>query len=161
MTRSALAKLRRLQKGSLALLLIRAGQMADDRCKMLLQNETEGLGLRRAHMRLLPHLQAPGGIRITDLAARLGVSKQAVQPLVSEMEASGAVYTEPDSDDVRARLVFLTESGVEIMLREAATLHEIDAELRQVLGKTDVDSLKVLLGRVQAAIEPREREHQR
>ena len=36
--------------------------------------------LREAHTRLLPYLQDPAGIRITDLAQAVGVTKQAVQP---------------------------------------------------------------------------------
>jgi hypothetical protein len=44
--------------------------------------------LRRSHTSLLPHIDL-GGTRVTDLAERLGVSKQAASQLVDDLEAIG------------------------------------------------------------------------
>ncbi|KUN00860.1 MarR family transcriptional regulator [Streptomyces yokosukanensis] len=54
---------------------------------------------------------APGGATVTDLAAHLGVTKQAASQLVDEMVRKGYVERRPHPQDARARLVVLTERG--------------------------------------------------
>src|SRR5690349_18386566 len=47
--------------------------------------ERRGTTLRRSHMALFPHI-ALEGTRISDLAEKLGISKQAVSKLVDDLE---------------------------------------------------------------------------
>jgi DNA-binding MarR family transcriptional regulator len=54
----------------------------------------------------------PGeGIRLTDLARRAGVSKQAMAELVDSLEARGYVERQPDPTDGRAKFVVFSERG--------------------------------------------------
>jgi DNA-binding MarR family transcriptional regulator len=57
------------------------------------------------------------GARLTDLAERARLTKQAVGEVVSELEKRGYVERVPDPDDRRAKIIMLTERG-----REAWTL---------------------------------------
>nr|WSY56047.1 MarR family winged helix-turn-helix transcriptional regulator [Streptomyces sp. NBC_00886] len=54
---------------------------------------------------------APDGATATDLAAHLGVTKQAASQLVDELVRKGYAERRPHPDDARARLVVLTELG--------------------------------------------------
>src|SRR5215212_8604531 len=64
-----------------------------------------------AHIHITRHL-ALAGSRLTDLAQRAGMSKQAMGDLVDQCEAWGLVLREPDPHDTRARLVRFTTAGL-------------------------------------------------
>lgn len=153
-----LAAVRALQAESLGYLLLRAGQIWGDRAIAAVNAEAEERGLaqpplREAHTRLLPHLGAPEGIRITELARVVGVTKQAVQPLVAELAEVGIVRVELDPADARARRVYLTDFGVAALAHGTGILRRIEAELRPHLGARDTEALKHLLGKLLAALE--------
>jgi DNA-binding MarR family transcriptional regulator len=67
-------------------------------------------GLRPAHGFAFARL-APDGATVTDLAAHLGVTKQAASQLVEELARKGYVERRPHPEDARARLVVMTERG--------------------------------------------------
>jgi DNA-binding MarR family transcriptional regulator len=54
---------------------------------------------------------APEGSRLTDLAERAGLTKQAVGEVVDDLVGLGYVERIPDPTDRRAKLVRLTERG--------------------------------------------------
>ena len=66
--------------------------------------------LGRAHVRLFRYPTAEG-LRPSELADRLQVSKQSVNDLLRDLEARGYLVREPDPDDGRARVVRLTDRG--------------------------------------------------
>src|SRR5512144_1965237 len=57
-----------------------------------------------AHIHITRHL-APEGSRLTELAQRAGMTKQAMGDLVDQCEAWGLVSRVPDEHDARARNV--------------------------------------------------------
>lgn len=65
-----------------------------------------------AHIHLTRHLPLRGD-RLTALAARAGMSKQAMADLVDQCEAWGLVEREPDDLDRRAKRVVFTATGLE------------------------------------------------
>ncbi|MGW2784591.1 MarR family winged helix-turn-helix transcriptional regulator [Streptomyces populi] len=67
-------------------------------------------GVRPAHGFAFARL-APDGATVGDVAAHLGVTKQAASQLVEELVRKGYVERRPHPDDARARLVVLTELG--------------------------------------------------
>lgn len=67
------------------------------------------------------------GTRLTVLAARTGMTHQAVGELVAELEARGLVERAPDPTDGRARLIRLTPDGRKVVraaVREIAAIEE-------------------------------------
>jgi len=83
----------------------------------------------------------PAGTHITVLAARAGISRQAMSALVRDVEAAGLVATSQDPGDKRALLVELTETGA-AMCRDAAELsHAITAEWQAKLGEKQFSAL--------------------
>jgi len=63
------------------------------------------------------------GARITDLASDAGVTKQAMALTVADLEELGYVRREADPTDGRAKIVRLSEKGLD-MLREAQEVLE-------------------------------------
>jgi len=151
-TPKQLQDIRRLQEKSLGYLLIRAGQLYNERGMALVNAQGQGPLLRDAHTRLLPHLLDAEGVRITELARRLSVSKQAVQQLVADMVAAGVVAVEPDPEDARARRVVLTAHGALAMKHGTGVLVAIEQELAPLIHERTQKQLRPLLTRLLAAL---------
>jgi DNA-binding MarR family transcriptional regulator len=149
-----LVELERRQRQSLGFLLIRCGQRWNERAIARVNAQAGRPVLREAHTKLLPFLQAPGGIRITDLAQAVGVTKQAVQPLVAELASEGIVEVTVDPADARARRVTLTSKGLEAMLHGTGVLEALEAELKPALGGRQTRALKALLQALLEALGP-------
>jgi DNA-binding MarR family transcriptional regulator len=92
-----------------------------------------GAVVRPAHTTLFPHIDLHG-TRLTELARRVGISKQAVGQLVDDLEALGMVRREPDPDDGRAKRVVWTERGRQGLLEGLATLQAFEKELAAACG---------------------------
>lgn len=127
-------------------LLIRSAQIWNDRAIARVNEAAERPLLREAHTRILPHLLEPGGIRSSEIARRLSISKQAVGQLVADMVAAGVVRLETDPDDARARRVVLTPHGFAAMKHGTGILLDIERELAKELGLEDMRVLRRLLG---------------
>lgn len=108
--------------------------------------------LRPSHTALFPHIDR-GGTRITDLARRIGITKQAVSQLVDDLEKIGVVERVPDPDDQRARRVVFTERGKRGLLEGLAVLGSLEEELRSTIGGERVDDLREALVAILAMLE--------
>jgi len=76
----------------------------------------------------------PHGARPTDVAAQVGISKQALNYLLRELERLGYLEREPHPDDLRSKRIVLTQRGVAAVgvIRDAVT--EMEAAWEQRLG---------------------------
>lgn len=79
--------------------------------------------------------------RITELAAREGITQPAVTQLVNRLEARGWVDRVPDPEDRRAVLVELTDVGVEEFEHLQA---DYRALIRSYMDDLDDDELETL-----------------
>src|SRR4051794_37001645 len=66
--------------------------------------------LRPAHLAVFQH-PSPRGMRVTALARRSGMTRQASTYLIDELERNGYIERRPDPSDGRATVVDLTERG--------------------------------------------------
>ncbi len=96
---------------------------------------------RPALMRLLPHLGFEG-IRPTELAKKVDVSKQAIGVAVAELRAQGLVELVPDPLDGRARLVRLTRKGAGAFELGLSVLGFYEEQLRARLGPKKMLALR-------------------
>ena len=87
----------------------------------------------------------PQGARPYELAARLGMSKQALNYLLGELERLGYLKRQPDPDDLRSKRVALTRRGTSAIdvIREA--VGEVEAAWAQQLGPERFAELRSLL----------------
>jgi len=86
-----------------------------------------------AHIHITRHLALEGS-RLTDLAAKAGMSKQAMGDLVDQCEAWGLVKREPDSRDRRARMVCFTPTGLAWLAAFEQAVAQADQEFRAEVG---------------------------
>ena len=100
--------------------------------------------LDAAHVNVFQY-PGPEGARPSELAARLRISKQALNYLLGELERSGYLERRPDPDDLRSKRVALSPRGVSAVavIREAVA--ELEVEWAQQLGEQRFDVLRTLL----------------
>src|SRR5512140_2475180 len=87
-----------------------------------------------AHVHITRHLAVEGS-RLTDLARRAGMSKQAMGDLVDQCEAWGLVARESDPRDGRARCVRFTEAGLAWLRAFRDSVAQAEAEFRAEVGQ--------------------------
>jgi DNA-binding MarR family transcriptional regulator len=87
----------------------------------------------------------PQGVRPSELAARLRISKQALNYLLGELERLDYLTRQPDPDDLRSKRVALTPRGKSAIrvIREA--VGEMETSWAQRLGPKRFDQLRNLL----------------
>lgn len=129
-----------VKRASWAQLLMKCARLVNERAIAQLPTPADGPRLRAAHTTLFPHIDLEG-TRLTELARRVGVSKQAVGQLVDELEASGVLERRPDPADRRAKLIKFSESAGRTLLDGMAKLRETEAELSAVIGQRRADDL--------------------
>jgi DNA-binding MarR family transcriptional regulator len=86
-----------------------------------------------AHIHITRHLGLEGS-RLTELAQRAGMSKQAMGDLVDQCEAWGLVSREADSQDARARRVRFTPTGLAWLQAFREAVAQAEAEFRAEVG---------------------------
>jgi DNA-binding MarR family transcriptional regulator len=96
---------------------------------------------RASHMNVLRHIDL-GGTRITEIAERSRMSKQAVGQLVTTCEAQKLVKTIADATDRRAKIVVFTELGRAVIDTEREVMERMDAELTTLLGAKGLAGLR-------------------
>jgi DNA-binding MarR family transcriptional regulator len=93
---------------------------------------------------VIGHLR-PGGRPQAELAALLGVSKQAVQQFVDDLVEEGAVERMIDPHDARGRIVRLTRRGLLFIEDGNAVKRKIEARYAKRIGKTRLAALNAAL----------------
>lgn len=144
------AQLERAKRASWAQLLFKSARLMNDYAIAQLREKT-GAPIRAAHTTLFPHIDLEG-TRITTLAERLGVTKQAVSQLVKELEEMGMVERISDPDDGRAKLVRFAR-GNESLLEGVFALIAIESEIAAELGGERAATLHELLGELLGLLE--------
>ena len=86
-----------------------------------------------AHIHITRHL-AVEGARLTDLARRAGMTKQAMGTLVTQCEAWGMVVRMPDPQDARARRICFTETGLAWLHAYQSAVAQAQQELQAAVG---------------------------
>jgi hypothetical protein len=126
-------------------LLLKAARLLNERATARIREVTR-VEFRTPHTVLLPHIDFEG-TRLTELAARVGTSKQAVGELVAELEESGFLRRDPDPADARARLVRFTARpprslhGLSILARDRGRARRRDRAPRMERLRADLERL--------------------
>lgn len=92
---------------------------------------------RAVHHNVMAHVTYEG-IRLTELAEKAGITKQAMSELVNDLEQLGYLMRTPDPHDRRAKLIEFTDKG-RAAVREAMRAF---AEMESALGAPSLRSLR-------------------
>jgi DNA-binding MarR family transcriptional regulator len=98
-------------------------------------------GIRYRHGSLFRFIDAEGS-RLTALAERSGLTKQAIGEVVDELERFGYVERTADPNDRRAKIIRLTERGVEGQVAAARILGDIEQRWARHLGQDGIAMLR-------------------
>ncbi len=142
------------KQANFAQLLFKASRLLNEEALRRVREATGVHDIRAAHTALFPHIPFEG-VRLTELARRVGVSKQAVQQLVDELAAMGALSRAADPVDGRAKRIVWTELGKAGLVHGLGVVAGVDADLEATLGPEAVASARHVLGVVIAALEQR------
>jgi DNA-binding MarR family transcriptional regulator len=133
-------------------LLFKAARLLNERALERVADKPGRPILRPSHTALFPHIDR-GGTRITELAKRIGITKQAVSQLVDDLEKIGVVERVADPDDQRARRVIFTDRGKRGLLDGLEILTSLEQDLRVAIGTERVDGLRESLVAILAMLE--------
>ena len=141
-----MAQLDELRQHYIGRLLLQAQRASRERATNKLRARGHD-GLSIAHTNLISSLDLDG-TRITTLAERIGISKQAVGHLVLDLEQKGYIERAVDPVDRRATIVTFTDAGRRFLYDAYYVKREIEAEYRAILGEQGMVQLRALLNKL-------------
>jgi DNA-binding MarR family transcriptional regulator len=131
-------------------LLFRAARLVNERAVARIQRGGSP-ELRLAHTTLFPHITS-AGVRLTVIAERLGVTKQAIGPLIDDLERVGVIERVDDPGDKRAKLIRWTRRGRLALEHGLGVLAELERDLAAEVGRGRLavlgDTLEALIAAV-------------
>ncbi|MEO5939784.1 MAG: MarR family transcriptional regulator [Candidatus Limnocylindrales bacterium] len=105
--------------------------------------------LRQSHLQVFGNIDWTG-TRLTDLAARAGMTRPSMLELVDELEDAGYLERRPDERDGRAKLICLTRDGRRVVAQALRAVREIERTYAQEVGAARFDeaclTLQQLIG---------------
>jgi DNA-binding MarR family transcriptional regulator len=101
-------------------------------------------GLRQSHFRVISCVPADG-ISVTDLAERLGMTKQGCGQFVTHLVATGHLTSEPSLADARVRTVRRTPAGEDNVVAVTHRMAELEDSWRVEVGERRYASFRRVL----------------
>jgi DNA-binding MarR family transcriptional regulator len=106
-----------------------------------------GTTLRPSQVRLLS-LTPATGMRVTDLAARVGMTKQALGEFVATLREAGLVEVTVDQRDRRVRLVRPTAAGRRLQGQVESAIAELERRWRDEVGEQRWATFREVLAQI-------------
>ncbi len=85
---------------------------------------------------------ASGEYRQSRLAKNLGVTRQAISQMLSELEQRGLIRLDVDPNDRRARIVRFSKSSAQLRDAASSVLAQLEARLKQRLGAVTYNTMQ-------------------
>ncbi len=104
-----------------------------------------------AHLIVLRY-PGPDGRRPIDIAAGSGMSKQAINYHLGQLQTLGYLDRHEDSEDQRSKRVYLTDRGHAAFRTMRQTGIDVEQEWATKLGTEDFEQLRALLTRLSSII---------
>jgi DNA-binding MarR family transcriptional regulator len=99
------------------------------------------------------------GILVKDIVEELDIRPSSASELVAKLEKRGFVRTETDSQDKRAKRVYVTEKTHEFADRIKTSHSEAAAEILAALSADEQEQLLTLLRKITVSLEQRAEKH--
>lgn len=100
--------------------------------------------LTGAHLTFFCHLNC-GVTHASEVARRMGISRQAVYKVTQELQRMGALELREDRGDKRQKTICMTELGERIALDARSAMDEVEAHLKRELGAGSFDRMAGVL----------------
>jgi DNA-binding MarR family transcriptional regulator len=94
------------------------------------------------------------GMRLTELASLAGLTKQSVGEIVDDLSNLGYLERYPDPTDKRAKLIRLTEKGLEAQRVGFSLFEQMEKDWAEAFGAERIAALRTLLEEIALAKAP-------
>lgn len=141
----------RMNELDLSHLLLEAFRSLDREIEAAL--EDRGAGELRPSQALALLLVDRAGTRLSELAQRAAITKQAMMQLVDDLQEMGCVRRVPDTEDARAKMVRLTAKGLRLRASSRKSIQAVESRIRRRLGGRRYEALRAALTEVTEAEE--------
>lgn len=122
------------------------GQIMEESRQLILR--TSDVRLRPSQFRVIGSVPADGGITITELAERVGMTKQGIGQFVTQLTQDGFLTSSTDPDDRRVRVVRRTPLGEEANHHLALVLRELEGEWAERVGRRRYREFRAVLDEI-------------
>ena len=112
--------------------------------------------IRPDHLRLISIVGADN-VNNNELAKRARVSKQAMSKMVTDLETRGFIIVEPDPNDSRAKIISVSNEGVDFMEYFNSCSKELEDKFTVIIGQKKKEQLVGLLSELTEGILDREK----
>jgi DNA-binding MarR family transcriptional regulator len=109
--------------------------------------------ISHTHLIVFQNIDEKKGSRLTDLAHKSNMSKQAMAYLVNQLKACGYLEDLPDPSDGRARRLYLTARGAALVHLAIETVRTVEMGWTDQIGKKQMQTLKQILQNLVAVLE--------
>jgi DNA-binding MarR family transcriptional regulator len=130
------------RRNNIRQLLLRASRVLN--VEIVAELTRRGYAIRSTHTALLSNLDA-GGNKLSVVAARAGMSKQAMGRLADELGTLGYLLSTDDAEDKRSRILRFTTKGWDLMIESFNTLEAIERRYANRIGVERLESLRTIL----------------
>ena len=110
--------------------------------------------LRPAHGNAMEQLELEDGLRLTEMAARAGITVQSMGELVDDLEAKNYLERRPDPKDRRAKRIHLTKRGRKNARIAKQATADVEDHLAELLGQQHYQQLRRSLQQIIAGEAP-------
>jgi DNA-binding MarR family transcriptional regulator len=84
-----------------------------------------------------------GGSRVTDVATRCNITKQAAGQVIKELVSLGYLSQMTDRKDTRVRMVIFTAKGMNLIVHLGGIFKRIDSKLADVIGTKELATFRL------------------
>jgi DNA-binding MarR family transcriptional regulator len=109
--------------------------------------------LNRAHVALFRY-ESLDGLRPTELADRLRITKQSINDLLGHLEQHGYIVRDHDPTDGRARVIRLTTEGRRLCATVRNHARSAELQIAELLGPRRFTELRATLETLADALRP-------
>jgi len=115
---------------------------------------SERMGHQHLRLNFEPYLSLLNeeGLRITELAEQLEISKQACNQTANQIEKAGYIRRQADPYDGRARRIVLTPKGRQLQLDGLQVSAEVHSEYAALVGSQDLSAVVASLSALDGAL---------
>jgi DNA-binding MarR family transcriptional regulator len=111
--------------------------------------------VRPVHLSVMRQMDIDG-TRITTIAERARITKQAISQFVGECESLDLIERRPDPTDGRAKMVCFTARGLRLIEDSQGIFAAFEADVIAILGRANYSKMKDSLAALDAGFSQRE-----
>lgn len=120
--------------------------------RIVVDRSLKPLGITRSQWWVLAFLSRRDGMTQTALAADLDLTKVAIGGLIDRMEIGGFVERRADERDARARRVYLTRAGKQLVATIRENVDAVETDILSSVSESELDEAARVLIKIKARL---------